>query len=102
MDLCWRDTLQAFANRSYELLQKSRNIQALRPEVMNEVDDKALDMAAIMILISYNHQMPLPQRLDILFRVVSLMHAIASYLGEFQTEFGIDAFDSEFLVEDVG
>ena len=39
---------------------------------MNEVDDKALDMAAIMILISHNHQVWIPQRLDILFRVGSI------------------------------
>lgn len=33
--------------------------------MMNEIDYKALDVAAVMVLIGHDHQMAIPQRLDI-------------------------------------
>lgn len=42
-------SLGALDNGSDELLQEARHIQERWPEVMNEVDDETLDMAAIVL-----------------------------------------------------
>ena len=40
-----------------ELLQKSINFEQGGPEVMQEIDEQAFDVTAIVILIGHNHQM---------------------------------------------
>jgi hypothetical protein len=42
-------------------LEKPRDIQERRPKVMDEIDDKALDMAAVVVLIGHDHQVTISQ-----------------------------------------
>ena len=61
--------LCAFDDRCNELLEEAGHVKKRRPEVMDEIDDEALDMAAVMVLISHDHQMTISQGLYILLRV---------------------------------
>lgn len=56
-----------------ELLHEFRvTLQQGRPEVVQEVDHKALDVGAIVILISHDHNMAVPQAASVGVLLVEL------------------------------
>ena len=57
-----------------ELHQEAGKAQQGGVEVVEEVHDQALDVGAIMVLISHDHKVSIPQRLD---RVIALHHTIS-------------------------
>jgi len=59
-------------NGGDELLEESLDVEEGRPEVVNEVDDKSLDVGSIVILISHDHEVPVTERLDVLLVVLNV------------------------------
>lgn len=54
---------------------KNDNLQQIGPEVVDEVDDEAFDVRAILILISHDHELAVAERLDgvVLFAVLQTL-----------------------------
>jgi hypothetical protein len=50
-------------------LEEAGHIQERWPKVMNEIDDKALDVTTVMILIRHYHQVAVAECLDIVLVV---------------------------------
>mmetsp|Transcript_45800 Transcript_45800/g.76350 ORF Transcript_45800/g.76350 Transcript_45800/m.76350 type:complete len:294 (-) Transcript_45800:1235-2116(-) len=48
-----------------ELHQEAGHLQEAREEVVEEVDQQALDVGPVVVLIRHNHQVPIPQGLDV-------------------------------------
>ena len=48
-------SLGTFHNRSDELLQETVDLKQRRPEMMQKIDEKPLNVGAIVILISHDH-----------------------------------------------
>ena len=71
------EVMDAFAlggldNGSDELLEE-RQPQKLRPVVVDKVDQKALDVRAVLILIGHDHYFAVPKRLEVFHRRVLLL-----------------------------
>jgi hypothetical protein len=61
-------------NRSNKLLEESLLHQELWPKVMKEVDQKPLDMRAIMVLICHNHHASIPESCKLVGIIVFCTH----------------------------
>ena len=71
------EVVDAFAlggldNGSDELLEE-RQPQKLRPVVVDKVDQKALDVRAVLILIGHDHYFAVPEGLEVFHRRVLLL-----------------------------
>ena len=42
-------------DRRHELLDKAADLEQTRPKVVDEVDDEALDVGAVVVLVGHNH-----------------------------------------------
>jgi hypothetical protein len=58
-------------NRRNEFEAEFWDFQQRRPELVNEIQDKAFDVRTIVILIRHNHQMPIAQLFDIVVQFAS-------------------------------
>ena len=65
-------TLGGLDNGSDELLEE-RQPQKLRPVVVDKVDQKALDVRAVLILIGHDHYFAVPEGLEVFHRRVLLL-----------------------------
>ena len=63
-DECLRPrTLGALDDGGDELLEKPQAVQQRRPEVVDEVDHEALDVAPAEVLVGHDYEVAVPQRL---------------------------------------
>mmetsp|Transcript_36679 Transcript_36679/g.57266 ORF Transcript_36679/g.57266 Transcript_36679/m.57266 type:complete len:285 (+) Transcript_36679:1658-2512(+) len=56
-------SLSTFDNWSDKLLHKVRNLEQGRPEVVESIDEKSLDVGTILVLIGHDQKMAVPQAL---------------------------------------
>ena len=61
-----------FDDWSHKLLQKPSDHQQRRPEVVDEIDDQTLDVTAIVILVSHDHDRSISQARNVIVLLANL------------------------------
>lgn len=92
----WKHTMNYAAEDSAdldngcdELQQESRHLEQTREEVVEKVHDEAFDVGTIMILISHDHEVTVPQLLGIvvqLQQIFSLNDWLSKHCGKWYCE----------------
>lgn len=70
-----RRALVDFDNRRDELFKESLHLEQTRPKVVNEVDQESLDVRSIVVLVSHDHDRPIPQ----VFHICVLLAHVESH-----------------------